>query len=220
MVTGVTNISPATDTSTSGPTKSLGQNEFLQLLVMQLQNQDPMEPVKNEDFIAQLATFSSLEQLTQINSSLTDLGLLQSSINNSQAVNLIGKQITVLGDTIQLSGGQAGRSSFVLDDSAQKVTVTISDANGTAVRTIELGAREAGQQEVVWDGLDDAGNALGDGEYTFSVSAEDEEGAEVTSTTFSDVLVQGITFQDGYVYLVAGGQRYLLSDVAEVRFGQ
>ncbi|HUX07030.1 MAG TPA: FlgD immunoglobulin-like domain containing protein [Acidobacteriota bacterium] len=220
MITDVTNIMPATYTEGTGSSQSLGQTEFLQLLVMQLQNQDPMDPVKNADFVAQLATFSSLEQLVNINSTLTELGMLESSINNSQAVNLIGKQITVLGDSIALSGGNASRASFVLNEAAESVTVKINDSSGTAVRTIELGGKEAGQHEVFWDGLNDAGEAVSDGNYTFSVTAKGEEDATLTLTLFANVLVEGITFSDGYVYLISGDQKYLLSDVAEVRMGQ
>ncbi len=219
MIADIMNITPAADTGQAGSSQTLGQSDFLQLLVMQLQNQDPMDPVKNADFVAQLATFSSLEQLVGINSALEELSLLESSINNSQAVNLIGKQITVLGDSIKLSGGTATRASFVLDGTAESVTVTINDKNGTAVRTIELGVKEAGQHEVYWDGLDDAGQEMSDGAYTFSVTAKGEEDAVLTTTLLADVLVEGITFSDGYVYLVSGDHKYLLSDVAEVRMG-
>jgi flagellar basal-body rod modification protein FlgD len=218
-VASTTNTTTTTDKSDSS--SSLGQADFLQLLVTQLQNQDPTDPIKNEDFIAQLATFSSLEQLVNINSSLESLSLLESSINNSQAVNLIGKEVTVQGDAIRVSDGEASRGCFYLDEPAAKVTVTITDENGVVVRTIEMGAQAAGDEiEVKWDGLDNNGEAVGDGTYNYSVTAVDDEGAEVSSTSFTQVLVEGITFQNGYVYLVSGDQYYLLSDVLDVRIGE
>ena len=201
-------------TAESEPAESMGKMDFLNLLVVQMQNQDPMEPMKNEQFLAQLAQFSSLEQMVNMNETLTGLSLLQASINNSQAVNLIGKSITVLGNSIRI---EAGDTSFSLAGEAESVTVTVKDGNGATVRTVELGPRGAGNHDFAFDGRDAEGNALEDGDYTFEVTAVDADGESFSVSTFTDVVVEGISFSDGLVYLIAGGGRYLLSDIAEVR---
>jgi flagellar basal-body rod modification protein FlgD len=201
----------------SGTTQTMGQNEFLQLLVTQMQNQDPLDPLRNEEFIAQLAQFSALEQMVNMNSTLATLTMLESSINNSQAVNLIGKRISVEGDGFKISGGQAPPMAFSLEEAAKSVTVKVVDSSGEAVRSIELGNYEAGRHDFVFDGCDDAGNALADGEYTLQVVATGEEGESLGVTKYMEVQVEGVTFADGIVYVIAGGQRYCLNDITEVR---
>lgn len=217
MQTDFVSLTPGYSDSPGTLDKTMGQNDFLHLLVVQLQNQDPLEPVKNEQFVAQLAQFSSLEQLVNINDSLTGLHMLESSINNSQAVNLIGKKITVSGNSLMVQDGQQARGSFVLDGTADSVTVTVQDESGATVRTLELGSKAAGSHEFLFDGRDDAGTELPDGNYTFTIKALGEDGKELNAATFADVIVEGITFCEGYVYLIAGGQRYMLSEITEVR---
>jgi len=209
MINEVASIAPERAPSGTGLNKSMGMNEFLQLLVTQLQNQDPLEPISNEDFIAQLATFSSLEQLVNINGTMTELSMLQSSINNSQAVNLIGRQIVVVGNQLELSEGKASHASFSLNSPAETVTVEIKNGNGEVVRTIELGYKGAGRVDVDWDGRDNSGEMLEDGNYTFSISAVGKDETIINPKLFCEAYV--------YVYLVSGEQRYMLSDVIEVR---
>ena len=194
----------------------MGQEAFLNLLVVQLQNQDPLDPVTNEDLVAQLATFSSLEQLVAVNENLEEIALLESSLNNSSAIALIGKEITVAGDTITLEDGKASVGSFVLSDSASSVTVEIKDSNGEVVRTIEMGSQGTTLEDVEWDGLDDNGEACEDGTYTFTVSATGEEGTVITSELYARVKVDGITYADGYAYVLSGDYAYVLSDIIEV----
>ena len=212
-VSGITSTS-STSTITE---QTLGQEAFLELLVVQLQNQDPLDPVTNEDLVAQLATFSSLEQLVAVNENLEEIALLETSMNNSEAVNLIGKQITVSGDLITLKDGEASTPSFVLEDSATSVTVEIRNSDGIVVRTMELGSLDTSLQEVEWDGLDNNGEALEDGTYTYSVTASGEDGLPVSADQYCRVLVEGVTFSDGYAYLISGDYAYVLSDIIEVR---
>lgn len=203
------------DNPQSSPNK-MDQNDFLRLLVVQMQNQDPIEPLRNEEFVAQLAQFSSLEQLMNMNETLTALNMLQSSINNSQAVNLIGKRITVEGNALQISNGEASRMVFQLGNASESVTAKIVNSEGQAVRTIQLGAREVGRHEISFDGKNDAGEDLPDGNYTFQVTAVGSDDEVVAISNYTEVKVEGITFDEGIVYLVAGGQRYMLSDIIEV----
>jgi flagellar basal-body rod modification protein FlgD len=179
--------------------------------------QDPLDPLKNEEFVAQMAQFSSLEQLINLNTTMGDMKLLETSINNSQAVNLIGKNITVFGNTVQIQGGNASDVHYVLADEASEVTITVYDSAGAVVRSITIPGQSAGKQEFEFDGLDDQGNTLSDGNYTFKVDATDINGDPVETTTFSNVHVDAITFENGYVFLLSGTARFMLSDVIEVR---
>ena len=161
--------------SATGPDRQLDRLDFLRLLIVQMQNQDPLEPLKNEEFVAQLAQFSSLEQLINMNESLSALNLLQSSINNSQALNLIGKRITVSGNALQINDGEASRLSFVFTEDADSATLKVLNGDGETVRTIELGSRDVGRHEYDFDALDDSGEPLPDGDYTFQITGVNSE---------------------------------------------
>jgi flagellar basal-body rod modification protein FlgD len=111
----------------------LGKEDFLQLLLAQLQNQDPLEPLKNEDFIAQLAQFSSLEQLFGINQNFSYLQTYAASLNNSQAVGFMGKEIKALGDSLYISADGSnndGKMYYKMADDAANVTIAIFNSEG------------------------------------------------------------------------------------------
>jgi flagellar basal-body rod modification protein FlgD len=199
---------------------NLGQSDFLSLLITQLQHQDPMDPMKNDEFVAQMAQFSALEQLININENMSHIRMLESSINNSQAVNLIGKNITVAGNSLQINDGTPNRVSYTLADDANEVRISVYDSEGVLVRTVTLTNTSAGKHDFEFDGLDDQGNTLSDGDYTFTINAEDADGNDVQTMSFCDVRVDGLTFDEGLVYLIAGGARFLLSDIVEVRVGE
>lgn len=196
---------------------TLGKDAFLQLLVTQMQYQDPLDPMKNEDFVAQMAQFSSLEQLMNLNETMGQVALIDSSINNSQAVNLIGKTITVLGDSLDITGGVVSGASYTLADEASEVTISVYDENGALVRSFTAADKTAGNHDLTFDGKDDDGNVLADGSYTFSITAKNSDGDTVESASFSTVKVDGLTFENGVAYLLSGKNRFLMSDIYEVR---
>lgn len=203
--------------ATEESSDSLGKDSFLQLLVTQMQYQDPLDPMKNEDFVAQMAQFSSLEQLMNLNDTMGQIALLDSSINNSQAVNLIGKTITVLGSSLNVTGGAVSGASYTLADEASDVTVSVYDENGTLVRSFTAPGKTAGNHDLTFDGKDDDGNVLADGTYTFSISAKNSDGDALDVASFSTIKVDGLTFEDGIAYLLCGNSRYKMSDIYEVR---
>ena len=137
-------ITTATDPVTTGssqaaavPSKELDRDAFLSLLITQLQNQDPLNPTDSVEFTAQLAQFSSLEQLGNVNENLEQLQNFQASINNSQAVALIGKEITANGNSLILASGQPAGCDFKLDGDASMVVVSIYDPTGEFVKSFE-----------------------------------------------------------------------------------
>ncbi len=204
-------------TSSSVPTKSLGQDDFLKLLMAQLQNQDPLQPVDNQAFIAQLAQFSSLQTLQSLGGQLDTLLLAQNANNQIAAASLVGKQVSYKTDTVQLAtAGQPASVQAQLSNAADAVTAVVTNANGQAVRTLALGARSTGTLTVSWDGHDSNGNALPAGSYSIKVTATRNDGAAVQVTESGYGAVQGVTFQGTTPQLIVGGSRVNLSDVVEI----
>lgn len=199
----------------------LGKEEFLQLLVTQLKHQNPMEPTSNEDFIAQLATFASLEQLQDINTGTQTGILMQQSVTNALSTSLIGKDVLLDTSTISLADG--GANDFLVDlDGEGFLTVTVKNADGDTVRTLTLEGADglplaAGEHQFTWDGKDDAGATVPDGGYTVTVTAKDGSGAEVAARTWLRGHVEGVRFSEGVAYVVVGDMEFTLADVIEIR---
>jgi len=212
-------ISTLTDNGTASSatkSKSLDKDAFLKLLTTQLQNQDPLNPTDSTEFTAQLAQFSSLEQLTNVNATLNTLKLYEASINNAQAVGFIGKDIIANGNSIEKKSGQPVSCDYELPAAAKSVVVTIYDATGNFVRDYQKTALAAGKQSLTWDGRDRNGNPVADGAYTFEVQAVDEKGAKLNVTTFSKGTVTGVTFEDGITYLITGKNKTAIGNVTQV----
>jgi flagellar basal-body rod modification protein FlgD len=193
----------------------LDRNAFLNLLITQLENQDPMSPLQDHEFVAQLATFSSLEQLESMSASLEASLLMDQSVNNALSTNLIGKEVLADGSRIRL--GSEGEPSFVVDlPAAADVTVLIRDAQGNLVKRIPAGSLGEGQNTVEWDGTTEAGSRAEAGDYRIEVTATNADGNAVSAKVQVRALVTGIRFESGSGYLVAGGQQIPLSSVLEV----
>jgi flagellar basal-body rod modification protein FlgD len=202
--------------STGG--KTLGKQDFLKLLVTQISNQDPLNPMDNTEFVAQLAQFSDLEQSITANDHLTNLENAQTSLNNAQVANLVGKTITANGGSVALGGGQPVNLAYKNDDAAADVTVTVKDAAGNTVRTMDIGAQPAGSHTAIWDGKNDGGTTQPDGTYTITVSAKDASGKAVDTSTQVTGVVTSVTFASGSARLVIGdtGQVVAPADVITI----
>lgn len=202
--------------SAAEKSKSLGKDDFLNLLVKQLQYQDPLNPVENADFTAQLAQFTSLETLSNIDENIASLGVLQSSINNITAVSFIGKQVEAQGNIVNYSGNEV-QMNFELDSPAAAVEVNIYDSKGKLVRTMESANVTAGEAQCTWDGLDDDGNELDEGRYRFSIRAVDYEGASVGVTTYTAGQVTGVRYEGGITYLIVGDKEVNIADIKKIQ---
>ena len=164
-----TNIVPETKTD------EIGRDSFLTMFMAQLKYQDPLNPLDGKEFSAQLAQFSSLEQLYGVNDNLEDLKTSQDNNARFQALDFIGKEIVAEGNTLSLAQGQTAGGGFTLGTSAF-CNVLIYDENGTPVRRMPLGALEPGVHNFVWDGLDDSGNQAPPGAYGFEITAATGQG--------------------------------------------
>ena len=182
-VVGIDAAGPSNNALSAPNPNILGKDDFLTLLVTQLQHQDPLNPQDSTEFTAQLAQFSSLEQLGNVNDNLEYLKLAMSSANNTEAVSLIGKQIIAAGNSIQLDDGAGVACNFELAGDTSAVAVNIYDTNGNFIRAFEGGALNAGAHALEWDGKDSEGKSVPDGAYTFEVLAVDYNNQMVNATT-------------------------------------
>lgn len=216
-VVETTNVTGGASTSEKKDGKNLDQTDFLTLLVAQLKNQDPMNPMENADFTAQMAQFSSLEQLMNVNENLQILTTSANATNSAQAMSLIGKEVKAEGNSIHVKNGVASDISFELPETASKVFINIEDQNGNVVRTIEQSSMSAGPQQVAWDGNGQYGAPLPDGLYNYTVVAKDMEGSVLEVDTFTRGIVDTISFENGIGYIHIGELKYMLSEVLEVK---
>lgn len=218
----MTSISPINmtntdiDTQSGAPVKILGKDDFLNLLVTQLQHQDPLNPAESTEFTTQLAQFSSLEQLNNINDNLKNMEQFQTSVTNAQAVSYLGKEITAHGNSLQLKDGQPAACHFELDASAALAAITIYDASGGFVRSFETGPLSAGRQHAVWDGLDNNGNASPPGLYRFEIQAVDANNQSLNVISLISSVVTGVSLKDKTANLITKLQTIAIDDVIDV----
>lgn len=203
----------------SGPSEAeLGRNDFLRLLVSQLENQDPLKPAEDTEFVAQLATFSSLEQLIDMNSRMDRVIDGQQQLANAQAMDLVGREVLI--DTrggFQLEGGRAESLVFDLSESPEDADVRIQDASGELVRTIDLESTRAGRHQVRWDGLDEDGNEMPPGSYRAEVVLSNGEEETSTVVPFVSMSVDGLHIGPEGIALSSDTRTVGIDQVLEIR---
>lgn len=211
-----TNTNPVSATTKVGTGKNIvSQQEFLTLLTTQLKAQNPLNPMDSTGFTAQLAQFSSLEQLTNINSGLKNMLSSQTSLQNTMTTSLIGKKVKVAGNTVHLDGQANMRYSLTGD--AAKVTISVYDATGKLVRQQDSIGRSAGEHSVVWDGKDKNGAALPSGPYRITIDAVDAMNKTVNAAPLTYGTVTSVGFENDMTYLnLDGAKRIELGDILEI----
>jgi flagellar basal-body rod modification protein FlgD len=203
-------------TSATGQS-SMGQKDFLLLFTTQLKNQDPLDPVKNEAFVAQLAQFSQLEATTNMSTTLTTFVDSMSSNQITSTANLIGGKVSVPDGPAQLINGQPVKTVISLPSGADGVQFKIYDAKGILVNTKIVGAQTAGDMNWSWDGKDDAGNALPDATYSIKAAAV-SQGKVINPAVSTMATVIGISQQPDKTMLlqIQGGKTVKLADVTRI----
>jgi flagellar basal-body rod modification protein FlgD len=219
---GTTAASAGTGAASTSPTATSPQDlskTFLSLLVAQLNNQDPLNPVDNSQITSQMAQISTVTGINNMNASISQLMSQFQQSEAIQAAQLNGHSVMVAGSGITLgSGTNAGAvGAFDVASAAGTVTVQIKDANGAIVRQIQLGSQGAGLHDFAWDGMTDAGAQAAAGTYTFSVTAS-AGGNAVTANTYGAQQVVGVAPQaDGTTQLVLGdGSQVAYSAVKQI----
>jgi len=211
---GTDSASSSTGTSASSATQD-ASDRFLTLLVTQLQNQDPLNPLDNAEITTQLAQISTVDGINKLNDTVSNLATSMAANQYLQAVGLVGHQVAMDGNGIDLAGGTAS-GGINLSGNADKIVVTINDASGAVVRTITLGAESAGTQTFAWDGKNDAGKGVADGHYTFTATAT-MAGTPVAASTVSMARVTGIVpGASQLTLLLAGGAQVTMSQISQI----
>lgn len=192
------------------------ENRFLTLLVTQMQNQDPLNPLDNAEVTSQLAQLNTVTGIENLNATLEQLLDGYNETQGMQAAAMIGKNVMVAGNILPLVDGQAV-GAITLSDAVDKVTVSIKDtSSGRIVQTQELGTHEAGNVYFGWDGQDSAGNVLANGNYTFTVDAS-KAGKSVATTAMQIGTVSAVTrTNDGFLLDLGGMGDVAFKDVQQI----
>lgn len=218
-------ISPiATDTQgnpkATGNTQSLGKDDFLQLLITKLEHQDPLKPMEDEDFIAQLAQFSSLEQMYNIAEGISASNewdyLQMQSINNVMASGLIGKDVKATYSGLYVDQTNTPQITYTLSTPADEVTFVMKDAYGNTVATVTQDSVDAGVNTFTWDGCDSMGNRVEEGYYSLQATATTSSGATISPSLSLTGTVEAIIYRDGAAYLRVNGTEVALGDISAV----
>jgi flagellar basal-body rod modification protein FlgD len=181
--------STTSGSSTKKSTDIMGKQDFLTLLVTQLKNQDPLNPDDPTEFTAQLAQFSSLEQLTNLNESMTGLVTSTDNATKLSALSLIGKQVTFTGSSFKYNG-EPVQLGYTLDGPASEVQLLIQDSNGKTLQTLNGTELTKGNHPLTWNGLDQNGNKMPSGSYKVVIQAK---GVDSTGVAASPIITSEVT---------------------------
>ena len=213
-----TGVSGTPKVQTKEEADALGQDSFLKLLTEQLKNQDPFDPVKNENMVAQMAQFSSVAGISEMNKSLKAMSSALAASNTSQAISYVGKTVLIEGNTAYPNTDGTLNAVVPLDASADDVSVTISDQAGNLIRTLNYGSQGAGDLKVDWDGKTEDGGPAPAGPYVIQANVQ-RNGTSLASPVNVWAPVTSVSLAgngDGPVLNLAGLGQKPLSAVREV----
>jgi flagellar basal-body rod modification protein FlgD len=215
ITSSTSSINSSSSTESTSDSSTLDKDAFLKLLITELQNQNPLEPMDNQDFVNQMVQFQNMEQMSNMSESLQSfLGTL-SSTTKLQASSVVGKYAVIEGNEMELSSGYAEQILYSMD-SEGTVMITIEDENGTVVRTELLGYKEAGIQTYQWDGMNDYGATMEDGTYTYQLSTIDENGNQSEFGGVTGGIVQAVQYVDDDIYVIINGESYSFENIIEI----
>jgi flagellar basal-body rod modification protein FlgD len=180
------------------------QDRFLKLLVTQMKNQDPLNPLDNAQVTSQMAQLSTVTGIDKLNATVQALSSSMLASQSLQAVSMIGHVALSDGDSMDLANGNA-YGGVELTQPADKVTVQVADASGALVRTLHLGEQDTGIVDFNWDGMTDSGSTAPEGKYTFTAVAE-LSGKKTDVTTLSYGMVNSVAQSGSGVTVNIGNQ--------------
>lgn len=193
---------------------TLSSTDFMHLLVTELQNQDPLEPMSTTEMSNQLTQMTMNEQLTEMGATMEENLRMSQSINNTAMLALVGQEVTVAGDEVHLRDGVPS-GTMVNATAPGTIEVMVLDESGAVVARYNEDV-DAGLNAVSWDGLDADGNALPDGEYTVTVTATDREGNEAEAEVLMTGPVQGLRYEQGVAVVNVFGTEFFVSEIYQV----
>jgi len=202
--------------TTRATTDKLGRDEFLKLMVAQLKHQDPMNPADSQNFLAQLAQFSTLEGIQNLNTSVDAMATQLKATTTMQATALVGHAVLVPTDQAVVQGG--GLTGNVnVTDATQNLEVDITDLSGTLIKRLHLGAAATGDVRFQWDGTDESGNAMPPGVYKVKALATDGGSAKAYTTDLPELVVSVSLDSAGVKLNLSSGVTVAASDVKEIQ---
>lgn len=204
--TSSTSNSVSTAVKSSG-SQALGQDAFLQLLVTQLQHQDPLNPQDNSAFVSQLAQFSSLEGITSLNTSVNAIASNYQSSQALQASSLVGRSVIAQSSTAVVDTSKSMTGSVTFPSAVASSTLAITDVSGNPIKTLDLGSQSAGNASFTWDGTTDSGAQAPSGTYIFKATAP-VKGTNTALVTYLPATVNSVTLSSsgGEMTLNLSGQ--------------
>lgn len=208
-------VDPSKQVRGTGSSK-MDKDAFFKLMIAQLKNQDPSNPLKNHEMAAQLAQFSSLEQMTNMNTTLTEIKGASKPVEQFQALNLIGKQVS--GDSSKIVRTELDNDhdfKFKLPMDAKQADVKVMNAKGDVVRQYKFNELKSGENEISWNGNDDKGRKAPAGNYTFQISATGIGGNKIQPKTDFEGVITGMSFSQEGPVLQIGKQAIRLKDIRQ-----
>jgi flagellar basal-body rod modification protein FlgD len=187
--------------------------DFMSLLVAQIQHQDPMSPMDNAEFTAQITQFTMLEELETLNQKMDDNLLMSQSLNNTAMLGLVGRNVTVDGNYVTLDEDGASRNTLSCQGPGT-AEIKVRDANGNLVATYTRSVA-AGANDITWNGTDSNGEDVSHGEYTLDISVTNGD-HNVAFGIMSTGPVDGLRYEDGVAVVTVNGQEYYVSQIYEV----
>ncbi len=192
----------------------MGKDEFLKLLTHQLENQDPMNPVDQQKFSAELAQYSQLEQLTNLNSKFDRFGKDQEMQNQFYAASFIGKEVVTDGNTLKIQPGESGGDIiYNLPNKAKQVLIRIFDSKNQMVGEIREDDVSRGGNKTRWDGKTLDGTPTAAGNYTVQVMGWGEDLQPLDIKTQNRGIVETVSFDNGETVLLVDNKKVFLRDV-------
>lgn len=198
-IEGVSYLSKTQDPSVveAGDNTKLGKDAFLKLLVAQMQNQDPLNPQSNEDFVAQLSQFTQVEQLMDLSTQFDGMYLAMNSVNNTSMTQLLGKNVVALGDNFYYPGEGDIELNYGSGADASTSQMTIFNESGSVVYSGSVGTIKEGENSFTFDGEGLNGKPLPDGTYRFSITGSDSSGETVEITELMVGMIDGMSYETG-----------------------
>jgi flagellar basal-body rod modification protein FlgD len=219
MVTGIgalpTFDEKTTTTTSALPEDKLGRDAFLKMFIAQMNHQDPLNPMDISQMSSQLAQFSTLEQLYNVNTNLESIEGVQNSSNRYQSIDLIGKEVKADSSTLVMDNGKAAKGAFYLGESANCL-VQIFDEQGTPIRDINLGALKPGNNEFEWDGFDNNKKLYKSGQFTYEVTAVNNQKEIISVDKFIKGIVTGINLSGNEQIIYVNSTPLSMSQIVNV----
>jgi flagellar basal-body rod modification protein FlgD len=207
---------------TDGSERQLGKDAFLTLLLTQLQNQDPFNPMEDTEMTAQLAQYSQLEQLANLNTNVETMSSYIQASNQFQTLSLIGKDVKAQSNLLSVSDGKLDYTAGMELSEAATLQCYILDSDGNQVRMYDLGLNEAGLYQLEWDGKDTNGSTVADGVYQFQVTATNISGETLSDGIYPIIegRVSSVSFDEyGQPVIHLGNAQMALTQVMEILQG-